>query len=131
MTIINLKADGLRKIEAVSGLGRVLTAQGSITDAAFVRAVADRACTMFGSVDGLVNNAGITRRVMIARMTVEQWQQVIDVHLTGSFHGLRAVGLRMIDQATAGRRHDREALGRWFARLGRLGKHLTLTVDDV
>lgn len=33
--------------------------------------------------------------------------------------------------ALGGERHDREALGRWFARLGRLGKHLTITVEDV
>jgi len=35
------------------------------------------------------------------------------------------------DHALGGERHGREALGNWFARLGRLGKHLTLTVDDV
>lgn len=33
--------------------------------------------------------------------------------------------------ALGGVRHDREALGRWFDRLGRLGKHLTLTVEDI
>ena len=33
--------------------------------------------------------------------------------------------------ALGGERHDREALRRWFDRLGRLGKHLTLTVQDV
>ena len=33
--------------------------------------------------------------------------------------------------ALGGERHDREALRQWFGRLGRLGKHLTLTVDDV
>lgn len=35
------------------------------------------------------------------------------------------------NHALGGERHDREALRQWFARLGRLGKHLTLTVDDV
>lgn len=33
--------------------------------------------------------------------------------------------------ALGGERHDREALRQWFGRLGRLGKHLTITVDDV
>lgn len=33
--------------------------------------------------------------------------------------------------ALGGERHDREAFARWCARLGRLGKHLTLTVDDI
>lgn len=35
------------------------------------------------------------------------------------------------DHALGGQRHDREALRRWFGRLGRLGQHLTLTVEDV
>lgn len=33
--------------------------------------------------------------------------------------------------ALGGKRHDREALGQWFGRLGRLCPHLTLTVDDI
>ena len=45
---------------------------------------------------------------------------VPDVH--HRFGGYHALG---------GERHDREALSQWFARLGRLGKHLTLSVDDV
>lgn len=35
------------------------------------------------------------------------------------------------DHALGGERHDREALARWFGRLGRLGRHLTLAVEDV
>lgn len=35
------------------------------------------------------------------------------------------------NHALGGERHDREALRQWFGRLGRLGKHLTLTVEDV
>ncbi len=99
---IDLKADGLREIEA-AGADRLLAADGSITDPAFVQGVIERCCSQWGGVDGLVNNAGITRPAMIAKMTLQQWQEVIDVHLTGSFHCLQAVGLRMIDQATAGR----------------------------
>ena len=35
------------------------------------------------------------------------------------------------DHALGGERHDREALRQWFGRLGRLGEHLTLTVQDI
>lgn len=35
------------------------------------------------------------------------------------------------NHALGGMRHDKEALARWFARLGRLGRHLTLTVEDM
>jgi 3-oxoacyl-(acyl-carrier-protein) reductase len=39
----------------------------------------------FGTVDILVNNAGINRDTTLHKMTIEQWQQVIDVNLTGTF----------------------------------------------
>ncbi|GGB54491.1 beta-ketoacyl-ACP reductase [Lentibacillus populi] len=39
----------------------------------------------FGTVDILVNNAGINRDSTLHKMSVEQWQQVIDVNLTGTF----------------------------------------------
>ena len=38
-----------------------------------------------GSIDILVNNAGITKDNLFLRMKIEQWQQVLDVNLTGSF----------------------------------------------
>ena len=44
-----------------------------------------------GSLDILVNNAGITRDASLKKMTSEQWQQVIDVNLTGVFNCTKAV----------------------------------------
>ncbi|MFA7289531.1 MAG: SDR family NAD(P)-dependent oxidoreductase, partial [Melioribacteraceae bacterium] len=40
----------------------------------------------YGKIDILVNNAGILRDATLAKMTPEQWQQVIDVNLTGVFN---------------------------------------------
>ena len=45
----------------------------------------------FGSVDILVNNAGIIKRIPMTEMTLEQWNQVIDVDLTGPFICSKAV----------------------------------------
>ena len=103
ITIIILKRDGLREIGSAAGPNRVLVAEGSVTDAGFVRDIVAWARADFGGVDGLVNNAGITRPAMSAKMVSAQWQQVSDVHLTGAFNCLQAVRLRMIDQADAGR----------------------------
>lgn len=43
-----------------------------------------------GPPDILVNNAGITRDAMLQRMTLEQWQQVVDTNLTSCFHMCKA-----------------------------------------
>jgi NAD(P)-dependent dehydrogenase (short-subunit alcohol dehydrogenase family) len=45
----------------------------------------------FGTVHGVVNNAGILRDRIFHQMSVEEWRAVIDVHLNGSFYMARAV----------------------------------------
>lgn len=46
---------------------------------------------LFGGIDILVNNAGITRDAMLSKLTVEDFQEVLDVNLTGVFHCTQAV----------------------------------------
>lgn len=75
---------------------------GSVTDPQFVEATVADAIATFGKVDGLVNNAGIVRPAMIEKMTLDQWRQVIDVHLTGSFLFLQAVGRHLLERARGG-----------------------------
>jgi 3-oxoacyl-[acyl-carrier protein] reductase len=52
----------------------------------------------YGGIDILVNNAGITRPAMLHKMDLAQWQQVLAVHLTGSFNCLQAVAPGMIER---------------------------------
>lgn len=61
---------------------------------AMVRTVVQR----FGRVDSLVNNAGITRDARLQKMTIEQFDQVIDVNLRGVFHCAQAVADQMVAQ---------------------------------
>ncbi|MFC3883665.1 3-oxoacyl-ACP reductase FabG [Bacillus songklensis] len=61
---------------------------------AMVNGVVDR----FGKIDILINNAGITRDGFLTKLSVEDFQRVIDVNLTGVFHCTQAVVPHMIDQ---------------------------------
>jgi 3-oxoacyl-[acyl-carrier protein] reductase len=52
----------------------------------------------FGRLDILVNNAGFTRPAMMIKMTEEQWDQVLDIHLKGAFLCSQAAALQMKEQ---------------------------------
>jgi 3-oxoacyl-[acyl-carrier protein] reductase len=56
------------------------------------------AINAFGKIDILINNAGITRDAMLKKLTAEQWQQVIDVNLSGVFYCTQAVLPHMLEQ---------------------------------
>ena len=81
---------------------RALALTGNVADPAFIADAMDRSIDRFGAVHGLVNNAGITRPAMIAKMSLEDWSQVIEVNLTAPFLWMQAVGRHMIERATAG-----------------------------
>lgn len=99
---VDLNGETLDAVVAGLPAERVLAVQASVTDPTCAdQAVAD-AVAKFGAVHGLVNNAGIIRPAMIEKMTDEQWQAVIDVHLTGSFYWTRAVGQHMLERVKGG-----------------------------
>jgi len=104
VALVDLNGSGLAEIERAHGSDRVLTIAGSVADEAFVDEAMARTLGRFGALDGLVNNAGIVRAAMIEKMTLEQWQLVIDVNLTGVFLCLRAAGRVFLDQVRSGKR---------------------------
>jgi gluconate 5-dehydrogenase len=61
-----------------------------------VQAVVDSTMKHFAKVDILINNAGISWGAMPEEMTLDQWQKVIDVNLTGCFLMARAAGREML-----------------------------------
>jgi 3-oxoacyl-[acyl-carrier protein] reductase len=52
----------------------------------------------FGKIDILVNNAGFTRPALMLKMTEEQWDQVVDIHMKGAFLCSQAAGKSMKEQ---------------------------------
>ncbi|KAJ9549353.1 hypothetical protein OSB04_021896 [Centaurea solstitialis] len=72
-----------KEIEAVGG--QALTFGGDVSKEADVASMIKTAVDAWGTVDVLVNNAGITRDGLLMRMKTSQWQDVIDLNLTGVF----------------------------------------------
>ena len=54
-----------------------------------------RAVERFGSLDMLVNNAGITRDALLIRMSDDDWNRVLAINLTGVFNGIKAAARQM------------------------------------
>lgn len=91
---INLEATE----EAARGLGGpdIATAvRCDVTSSADVDALIAAAVAWGGSLDVMVNNAGITRDATMRKMTEEQFDQVISVHLKGTWNGLRSAAAVM------------------------------------
>jgi 3-oxoacyl-[acyl-carrier protein] reductase len=75
--------------------------QLDVTDCDACQAFYTYVMEKYEHIDILVNNAGITRDSMTKRMTNEQWDQVLDVNLTGVFYMTRLIGPQM-EQLGAG-----------------------------
>ena len=89
--------------DEIRGLGRrALAIAADVSDADAVDAAVKQAIAEFGKIDVLVNNAGIARDGLLIRMKLEQWQNVIDVNLSGAFYCTKAVARHML-KANAGR----------------------------
>jgi 3-oxoacyl-[acyl-carrier protein] reductase len=93
--------DGDAAARAAEKLGDPGTALGircDVTSGDDVEALLAAAAKAFSSVDVLVNNAGITRDATLRTMTEEQFDQVITVHLKGSWNGVRKAAAIMREQ---------------------------------
>lgn len=85
--------------------GEAAACVGSVTAEGFAERFIATAVERFGAVDIIVNNAGYTWDGVIQKMSDEQWQAIIDCHLTAPFRILRAAQPVLRDQAKA----DQEA----------------------
>ncbi len=72
--------------------------QVDTSNADAVRDAAFQVIAKFGKIDILVNNAGITRDATLLKMTDDQWQQVININLTGVYNCTRAVAPYMVEK---------------------------------
>ena len=70
----------------------------SVVDAAGADAMVEQAVAAWGKIDIVVNNAGILRDVIFHKMTADDWDSVIKVHLYGSFNVSRAASVHFRKQ---------------------------------
>lgn len=99
---VNEAASALRAVGA-----EVLTCAGSVTDDRFAERFVNTAVSKFGALDIIINNAGYTWDSVIQKMSDDQFQAILDVHLVAPFRILRAAAepIRKLakQEATEGR----------------------------
>jgi NAD(P)-dependent dehydrogenase (short-subunit alcohol dehydrogenase family) len=83
-----------------NGPGRATVHQGNVSSPEDCRRVVQEVLDQHGRIDILVNNAGITMDKMAMKMTVEQWNEVIAVNLSGSFYMAQPVLEHMVERGT-------------------------------
>lgn len=86
-------------VQKIKDMGRqAIAVQANTADSEHVTSLYKSAIDTFGRVDVVVNNAGITRDTLAIRMKKDQWQEVIDVNLTGVFLSAQAAAKLMLKQ---------------------------------
>ncbi|MDT5256260.1 MAG: 3-oxoacyl-[acyl-carrier protein] reductase [Mycobacterium sp.] len=91
---VNLEATEVAA-KQLGGSDVAVAVRCDVTQAAEVETLIETAIERFGGLDIMVNNAGITRDATMRKMTEEQFDQVIDVHLKGTWNGIRAAAAIM------------------------------------
>jgi len=77
---------------------KVLAIQADVTSLEQMQQAVEQTAQEFGSLDVMVNNAGITRDNLLIRMSQEEWDKVIAINLTGVFNGVKAASRFMMKQ---------------------------------
>lgn len=75
--------------------GEAIAVKSDVARKAEAEALVQATVDHFGGIDILVNNAGFTRPAMMLKMTEDQWDQVVDIHLKGAFLCAQAAGNHM------------------------------------
>jgi 3-oxoacyl-[acyl-carrier protein] reductase len=90
-------AEAQKLVSELKTMGReVHCIQARAEDLEAVEQMAEDVGSRFGSIDYLVNNAGIARDRLILRMSEEEWDSVIDTNLKGAFNFCKAVAPFMV-----------------------------------
>lgn len=95
---IDLNTDGIARTanRIIEAGGRAIAVGADVTDEAAAEGAVERAAAELGPVTVLVNNAGIIRDNLLFKMSTDDWDAVMAVHLRGAFLMTRAAQAHMI-----------------------------------
>lgn len=98
--VLDLKEEACQEVvEQIRAAGGEAIAVGcNVADAAQVEQAVDTVVGQFGRLDILVNNAGVLRDNLLFKMSEDDWDTVMNVHLKGSFLASRAAQKHMVAQ---------------------------------
>ena len=98
--VVNDLGDSAEKVarEINDAGGQARAARGSVSDPAFVRQMVDDTLSTWNRIDILVNNAGVLRDKSFAKMSLEDFRLVVEVHLMGAAYCTKAVWDTMREQ---------------------------------
>ena len=84
-------------VEAIQSMGsQAVAVKADVAKKGEADALVKATVDYFGGIDVLVNNAGFTRPAMMIKMTEQQWDEVVDIHLKGAFLCAQAAAQHMI-----------------------------------
>ena len=100
VAVLDLKeSDCAGTVDAITSAGgRALAVGADVSQADLVKEAVDKVATELGPPTVLVNNAGVLRDNLLFKMTEDDWDTVLGVHLRGAFLMSRAVQKHMVDQ---------------------------------
>jgi NAD(P)-dependent dehydrogenase (short-subunit alcohol dehydrogenase family) len=99
-------------VDEISAFGGEAIANGdSVSDASSAARVVEAAVARFGRIDCVVNNAGILRDRIFHKLSVEDWDAVLKVHLYGAFYISKAAAMHFKEQGSGSLIHMTSASG--------------------
>jgi 3-oxoacyl-[acyl-carrier protein] reductase len=97
--VVNFSSNSKAADEVVAEVKRTgsdaVAVQADVAGSKGATRLTEAAMDTFGRIDILVNNAGFTRPAMMLKMTEDQWDEVVDIHLKGAFLCAQAAARRM------------------------------------
>jgi 3-oxoacyl-[acyl-carrier protein] reductase len=98
--MVNFTSNEKAAVEVVEAIqkmgGQAKAMKADVANKAAAENLVKTTVDQFGTIDILVNNAGFTRPAMMTKMTEQQWDEVVDIHLKGAFLCTQAAAPHMI-----------------------------------